>query len=100
MDRFVDTHTLLHRGPIGNLVVILRRSLVDSETNPERPIPGGHITLASGNVVLRTTADDAGSYRFDSVPEGHLFFSGFDFESGRSTACRRSSASSPERFGS
>jgi len=65
---------------------ILSGSLVDGETNPERPIPGGHITLASGNVTLRTTADDAGNYRFDGVPEGHFFVSGFDFESGRSTA--------------
>jgi hypothetical protein len=65
---------------------VVTGTLVDSETNPERVIAGGHITLVSGNVTLRTSTDAAGAYRFDGVPEGHFHISGFDFDSGRSTS--------------
>jgi hypothetical protein len=64
---------------------VVSGTLVDGETNPERLIAGGHITLTSGNVTLRTSTDAAGAYRFDGVPEGHFLISGFDFDSGRST---------------
>lgn len=74
---------------------VVTGTLVDSETNPERLIAGGHITLSSGNVTLRTTTDGAGGYRFDGVPEGRFSIAGFDFDSGRSTPRRRWSSSSP-----
>jgi hypothetical protein len=64
---------------------VVSGTLVDGETNPERPIAGGHITLISGNTALRTSTDGAGAYRFDGVPEGRFSISGFDFDSGRST---------------
>jgi len=64
---------------------VVAGTLVDGETNPERPIAGGHITLSSNNLTLRTSTDAAGAYRFDGVPEGRFVISGFDFDSGRST---------------
>jgi len=68
-----------------SILGVVSGSLVDTDTTPERPIAGGHVTLSSGNVTLRTTTDAQGNYRIDGVPEGHFFISGFDFESGRST---------------
>jgi hypothetical protein len=65
---------------------VVSGTLVDGETSPERLIAGGHITLVSGNVTLRTSTDAAGAYRFDGVPEGHFLISGFDFDNGRSTS--------------
>ncbi|MGH7488916.1 MAG: carboxypeptidase regulatory-like domain-containing protein, partial [bacterium] len=64
---------------------VVSGSLVDTESTPERPIAGGHITLSSGSITTRTTTDGSGNFRFDGVPEGHFTISGFDFESGRST---------------
>ncbi|MEA2329862.1 MAG: hypothetical protein QOE68_4821, partial [Thermoanaerobaculia bacterium] len=64
---------------------VVSGTLVDGETNPQRLMAGGHITLSSGNVTLRTSTDAAGAYRFDGVPEGRFVISGFDFDSGRST---------------
>jgi hypothetical protein len=65
---------------------VVSGTLVDGETNPERLIAGGHVTLVSGNVTLRTSTDAAGAYRFEGVPEGAFRISGFEFDSGRSTA--------------
>lgn len=64
---------------------VVSGTLVDTEATPERPVIGGHITLETSNVTLRTTTDATGNYRFDGVPEGAFHLSGYDFDSGRST---------------
>src|SRR5947209_1190376 len=59
---------------------VVSGTLVDAEGSPERLVAGGHITLVSGNVTLRTSTDAAGAYRFDGVPEGHFILTGFHFD--------------------
>jgi hypothetical protein len=72
---------------IGLIVLgVVSGSLVDTESAPERAIAGGHITLQSGYLTLRSTTDAAGNFRFDGVPEGAFTVEGYDFDSGRSTA--------------
>jgi hypothetical protein len=64
---------------------VVSGSLVDTESTPEQAIAGGHITLQSGYLTLRSTTDAAGNFRFDGVPEGPFTIQGYDFDSGRSS---------------
>jgi hypothetical protein len=82
----VVTQRALTSVDIGLTVLgVVAGTLVDTETTPERLVAGGHVTLETSNVTLRSTTDAAGNYRFDGVPEGAFHLSGYDFDSGRST---------------